>query len=77
VAVGEADHTTSEGADHIARTRDLPPIAFGLERIGLIPLRFPYVAMIVLIALAIGAAFGVERLKVDDSLSQLFRTNTP
>ncbi|HEV2955675.1 MAG TPA: MMPL family transporter [Xanthobacteraceae bacterium] len=55
----------------------MPPIAFGLERIGLIPLRFPYVAMFILVALAIAAAFGVERLKVDDSLSQLFRTNTP
>jgi hypothetical protein len=77
VAVGEADRTTGDGASQIARTRELPPIAFGLERIGLIPLRFPYVAMAVLIVLAIGAAFGVERLKVDDSLSQLFRTDTP
>jgi hypothetical protein len=77
VAVREADHATTEGADQVARTRELPPIAFGLERIGLIPLRFPYVAMFILVALAIAAAFGVERLKVDDSLSQLFRTNTP
>jgi predicted RND superfamily exporter protein len=57
--------------------RDLPPIAFGIERIGLVPLRFPYVAMAILIMLAIAAAFGVDRLKVDDSLSQLFRTDTP
>jgi uncharacterized protein len=77
VAVREADHTTTEGADQVARTRELPPIAFHLERIGIIPLRFPYVSMVILIALAIAAAFGVERLKVDDSLSQLFRTNTP
>jgi uncharacterized protein len=76
VAVGEVDHTTSEGADQVARTRELPPIAFGLERIGLIPLRLPYVSMFILIALAIAAAFGVERLKVDDSLSQLFRSDT-
>src|ERR1043166_9361046 len=76
-AVREADHAASEGADQVARTRELPPIAFGLERIGIIPLRFPYLAMAVLIVLAIAAAFGVERLKVDDSLSQLFRTNTP
>ena len=76
-AVREADHAASEGADQVARTRELPPIAFHLERIGLIPLRFPYVAMAILIALAVAAAFGVERLKVDDSLSQLFRTNTP
>jgi hypothetical protein len=56
---------------------DLPPIAFGIERIGLIPLRFPTIAVAVLIVLAIAAAFGVDRLKVDDSLSQLFRTDTP
>jgi uncharacterized protein len=77
VAVREADHATTEGADQVARTRELPPIAFHLERIGLIPLRFPYLAMAALVVLAIAAAFGVERLKVDDSLSQLFRTNTP
>ena len=77
VAVREADHTTTEGADQVARTRELPPIAFHLERIGIIPLRFPYVSLVILLALAIGAAFGVDRLKVDDSLSQLFRSNTP
>jgi uncharacterized protein len=76
VAVREADHTTTEGADQVARTRELPPIAFGIERIGVIPLRFPYISMVILIALAIAAAFGVERLKVDDSLSQLFRSDT-
>src|ERR1700724_1081144 len=77
VAVREADHAATEGADQVARTRELAPIAFHLERIGLISLRFPYVTLVILIALAIAAAFGVERLKVDDSLSQLFRTNTP
>jgi uncharacterized protein len=29
------------------------------------------------IALAIAAGFGVARIKVDDSLSQLFRSDTP
>jgi len=29
------------------------------------------------LVLAIGAAFGLERIKVDDSLSQLFRSDTP
>jgi uncharacterized protein len=77
VAVEEADQAASDGADHIARTRKLPPIAFGIERIGLISLRFPYIALFVLIALTVAAAFGVERLKVDDSLSQLFRSETP
>ena len=52
-------------------------IAFGLERIGLIPLHAPVLATIILIVLAIAAGFGVMRLKVDDSLSQLFRSDTP
>ena len=34
-------------------------------------------AALILLALAVGAAFGVTRLKVDDSLSQLFRADTP
>jgi uncharacterized protein len=52
-------------------------LAFGIERIGLLPLRLPLVTALVLIALALAAAFGVARIKVDDSLSQLFRSDTP
>ena len=59
------------------RTRKQHRLAYGIERIGLIPLRFPFASLIILIALAVAAAFGVMRLKVDDSLSQLFRSNTP
>jgi uncharacterized protein len=44
---------------------------------GLISLRFPYLIAAVLAVAAILAAFGVDRIKVDDSLSQLFRSNTP
>jgi hypothetical protein len=47
------------------------------ERLGLIALRFPHFCIVVVIALVIAAAFGVARIKVDDSLSQLFRSNTP
>jgi uncharacterized protein len=52
-------------------------IALGIERIGLIPLGAPVLSAIVLVLLCIAAAFGVGRLKVDDSLSQLFRSDTP
>ena len=52
-------------------------IAFGAERIGLLGLRAPRTAVLVLALLAIAAAFGATRLKVDDSLSQLFRSDTP
>ncbi|CAN5127182.1 MMPL family transporter [soil metagenome] len=52
-------------------------IAFGLERIGLIALRAPRTAAAILLALCIVAVFGIQRIKIDDSLSQLFRSDTP
>jgi uncharacterized protein len=51
-------------------------IAFGLERIGLIAVRAPVLSCLVLLALVIGAIFGIDRIKIDDSLSQLFRSDT-
>src|SRR2546421_12102692 len=51
-------------------------IAFGLERIGLIAVRAPIVSCVILLALIVGAIFGIERIKIDDSLSQLFRSNS-
>jgi uncharacterized protein len=52
-------------------------LALGIERIGLLSLRFPIVvAAVFLVLLGLGAV-GFERLKVDDSLSQLFRSDTP
>jgi uncharacterized protein len=52
-------------------------LALGIERFGLISLKLPWLVGIVAVVLAIGAAFGVDRIKVDDSLSQLFRSDTP
>src|SRR6476660_1602175 len=51
-------------------------LAYGLERLGLIPLRAPVVSAVILAVLCVIAALGIERLKVDDSLSQLFRSDT-
>jgi hypothetical protein len=51
-------------------------IAFGLERIGLVAIRAPILTCIILLAMVIGAIFGIERIKIDDSLSQLFRSNS-
>jgi len=51
-------------------------IALGLERIGLVPLAFPRSTTAVFMLLAIAALFGVMRLEVDDSLSQLFRSDS-
>ena len=52
-------------------------LALGIERLGLLSLRFPAAAAIALVVLAVLGGIGVMRLKVDDSLSQLFRSNTP
>src|SRR6266436_2155236 len=51
-------------------------IAFGLERIGLVAIRAPILSCIILLAMVIGAIFGIERIKIDDSLSQLFRSSS-
>ena len=50
--------------------------SFGLDRIGLIALRAPYVAATLILLLTALAILGFMRLKVDDSLSELFRTDT-
>ena len=49
---------------------------FGLERLGLVALRAPKVTAVFIVLLSILAVIGILRLKVDDSLSELFRTNT-
>src|ERR1700743_3875851 len=56
--------------------RPMSSIAFGLERIGLIAVQAPIWSCIILIALIVGAIFGIQRIKIDDSLSQLFRSES-
>ena len=52
-------------------------IALGIERIGLVSLRFPFATTLILVVLCVTMAFGIGRIKVDDLLSQLFRSDTP
>src|SRR5947208_11386312 len=69
----------SESRGHVAAIEEPPPgksIAFGLERMGLIAVKAPIVSMLVLAALIVAALFGIERIKIDDSLSQLFRSDS-
>jgi hypothetical protein len=64
---------------HVEKVEERPSgssIAFGLERIGLIAVQAPILSMIILVVLVVGAVFGIDRIKIDDSLSQLFRSNT-
>jgi uncharacterized protein len=64
---------------HVEKAEERPSgrsIAFGLERIGLIAVKAPILSMFILVILIVGAVFGIDRIKIDDSLSQLFRSNT-
>src|SRR5215213_5914680 len=63
---------------HVEKIEQRPTasIAFGLERLGLIAVKAPILSCIVLVLLMIGAVLGIERIKIDDSLSQLFRSNS-
>src|SRR3954449_12168044 len=63
---------------HVERIEQRPTasIAFGLERLGLIAVKAPVVSCIILVVLFVAAIFGIERIKIDDSLSQLFRSNS-
>ena len=76
VPEGRAGGLEPPGGSH-RPARKLHPLAYGLERIGLISLRAPITGAVIFALLVIGAVFGLDRLKVDDSLSQLFRSDTP
>ncbi|MCB1509504.1 MAG: MMPL family transporter [Hyphomicrobiaceae bacterium] len=52
-------------------------LTFGIERLGLVALSQPLISLVLIVLLSVVALFGVLNLKVDDSLSELFRTNTP
>jgi uncharacterized protein len=61
-------------AEPPARARS---IALGIERLALIPLRAPAATVLIALAIALLAILGIERIKTDDSLSQLFRSEDP
>jgi len=63
---------------HVEKIEQHPmgSIAFGLERIGLLAVKVPILSCLVLEALIVGAIFGIQRIKIDDSLSQLFRSDS-
>src|SRR6202142_1672638 len=68
----------SDSEVHVEKVEQRPmgSIAFGLERLGLIAVQAPVLSCIILAGLIIGALFGIDRIKIDDSLSQLFRSNS-
>jgi uncharacterized protein len=52
-------------------------LVLGTERIGLVSLRFPRAVGLLALVLAVFCGFGITRIKIDDSLSQLFHSDTP
>jgi predicted RND superfamily exporter protein len=68
----------SDSEVHVDQIEQPPKasVAFGLERLGLIAVQAPILSCIVLVGLIIAAIFGIQRIKIDDSLSQLFRSNS-
>ncbi len=73
----EPDQPMANGARAGAGPRRSFGLALGIERFGLVPLRFVVPSVIIFILLAVLAAIGVMRIQADDSLSQLFRSETP
>ena len=67
---------TSKTTGAASQTRAPLSIAFGAERLGLFAMRTPILSVVVLAFLCVLAGFGLERIKIDDSLSQLFRSDS-
>src|ERR1700760_2170315 len=68
---------TRENEIHVEMIEEPPAksIAFGIERLRLIPMKAPIASCVIRVVLIIAAIFGIQRIKIDDSLSQLFRSN--
>jgi uncharacterized protein len=74
----EPDHAVANAAGAPVPGQKRPfRLALGIERFGLAALRFPIPSVIVFILMAVLAAIGVMRIQTDDSLSQLFRSESP
>ena len=50
--------------------------AFGLERLGFVGLKAPALTVLLILVISALAGWGLALLRVDDSLSELFRTDT-
>ncbi|MEO0729595.1 MAG: MMPL family transporter, partial [Pseudomonadota bacterium] len=81
MTVGTGSDSPTDGDAQSASAAGAPErsfrFTFGLERLGLVALRVPYLTLALIVVASVLAAFGVMRLSVDDSLSELFRTNSP
>ncbi len=74
--MGSLPWRSSRAAEDALREPVWRRLALGIERLGLVSLRFPVPAAVIVAVLCVAAAFGVARIRVDDSLSQLFRSGS-
>ena len=76
---GATSSSEVDGEDILESAEPQRPnlISLGLNKIGLLGIRAPIFSAFIVLLLTAAAAAGISRLKVDDSLSELFRTNTP
>lgn len=51
-------------------------LGFGFEKLGLLPLRSPILALVALVAFSAFCALGIVKLETDDALSDLFRSKS-
>ena len=52
-------------------------ITFGAERLAPVPFRTPAATVLIALVLAVLAFLGIDRIRIDDSLSQLFHSESP
>ena len=61
----------------VAPLRGRLSIAIGVERLALVPFRSPPATVLIALALVVLAVLGIQKIRIDDSLSQLFHTESP
>jgi hypothetical protein len=69
---GPDQNNLSQRADTSGFAAPRSRLVLGIERFGLVPLRAPRIAAAIMLVLTVVAVFGLARIRVDDSLSQLF-----
>ena len=52
-------------------------IAFGAERLALVPFRTPATTVLIALVLAVPAVLGIDRIRIGDSVSRLFHSESP
>ena len=66
-----------EGVSQSRHASTRPMFGFGVTRIGLLPIEAPIAAALFLALATLIALYGASRVKTDDALSDLFRSQTP